>query len=89
MGKLNQLNTALHLIAGGFLTCTIVLDFFFGTEEFLAEDPNYMQFAKPYAGVITFATGLLSVNLLKPSEEAAKSSDVGKDGNIGVETLEP
>lgn len=82
MGKLNQLNTVLHLTASGFLACTIILNFFFATEEFLAEDPDYLLFAKPFAGVVSLATGLVSYKLLKPSEDA---SDLGKAGSTEVD----
>ena len=88
MEKLNLFNRVVHLTASGFLAGTVILNYFFGTHDFLAEDPNYLDFALPFAGVATMATGLVSIYILKPKDGDAKTGKAGAVAS-GVETVDP
>ena len=67
MEKLKLITRAFHAISCGFLVGTTILNYFFQTNEFLGEDPNYFDFAHPLAGVIALVTGVANFFMLKPS----------------------
>ena len=67
MEKLKLLTRAFHGISCGFLVGTTILNYFFQTNEFLGEDPDYFDFAHPLAGVLALITGAVSFFLLKPA----------------------
>ena len=67
MEKLKLVSNVVHITSCGFLTGTTILNYFFSTNEFLSEDPDYFDFAHPLAGVIALITGIVNFLMLKPA----------------------
>ena len=67
MEKLKLISRAMHMISCGFLAGTTILNYFFQTNEFLGEDPDYFDFAHPMAGVLALIFGFTNFFLLKPA----------------------
>ena len=60
------INRVVHQISLGFLSGAIALNYFFNTNEFLADDPNYLDFALPLAFLVALTTGILETFMLRP-----------------------
>ena len=77
MEKLHLVTRALHVMSCGFIVGTTFLNYFFQTNQFLADDPNYFDFAHPMAGVIALVTGIANYFILKPANN--KDTDDEKE----------
>ena len=79
MEELKLVCRVVHMISGGFLAGTTILNYFFYTNEFLVDDPDYFDFAHPLAGVLALISGIALVFLLKPAkkEEEAQAEQNG------------
>ena len=90
MEKLKLVSRVVHMISSGFLAGTTILNYFFYTNEFLGEDPDYFDFAHPLAGVLALISGIANVFLLKPpkKEEVADDQQNGAEKNTKDEKVE-
>ena len=75
MEKLHLVTRALHVVSCGFLVGTTLLNYYFSTNEFLAEDPNYFDFAHPLAGVFALITGIANFFILRPNNTTSKTEE--------------
>ena len=66
--SIRLLNSVIHLTSTGFLTGAVILNYFFNTNEFLEDDPNYLQFAVPICSVLAGVSGIVSTFYLKPAK---------------------
>ena len=62
-------NRVIHLTSIGFLSGSIILNYFFNTSAFLSDDASFVEFANPFAGLLALATGILNMIMLKPKKE--------------------
>jgi len=69
MDNLKLVLRMVHLTSSGFLAGCVVLNYYYGINEFLAHDPNFSQFAYPLASVLALVSGLANVFVLKPNQD--------------------
>ena len=69
METLNTMCRVVHLVSTGFLTGCITLNYFFKTNDFLAHDDNFLDFANPLAALFALVSGAASIFLLKPPKQ--------------------
>ena len=66
MEKLGVISRVLHMTSTGFLSGVIMLNYFFKTNEFLAEDANFWDLAIPLASIASVVSGAFIFFQLKP-----------------------
>lgn len=71
MENVRMLTRVVHLTSTGFLSGSIVLNYLFDTNQFLADDATFIEFANPVAGVLVLLSGIVITLLLKPKKEEA------------------
>jgi len=79
MDNLEFANRIVHLTSAGFMAGTIVLNYFYATNDFLAEDPFYLTLAQPIASGAAGVSGIISVYLLKPVKKIPKEENKKAD----------
>ena len=72
MDKFRTTCRVIHLTSSGFLAGSIILNYFFNTHAMLADEEHYMSLFHPLIGVITLASGITNLCLLKPAKEEAQ-----------------
>lgn len=66
MDKLKMVNRVIHLTSTGFLSGSIILNYFFDTNKFLADDQSFIELANPSAGILVLLSGIVNVLVLRP-----------------------
>ena len=58
------ISRTLHLLSSGLLSGLVTLNYFFGTNEYLREEPQYGAL-HVIVGLVVFVTGILNIFLVK------------------------
>ena len=83
MDKLKMVFRVAHLTSTGFLSGSIILNYFFSTNKFLADDSTFIEFANPLAGIVALLSGIVNFLMLRPRDLATAPEKKEKKKKVG------